>query len=64
MAILGDRGTTASGAFRLLLQYSLDETHTKMEQVDGADLVRLQGACQLIRGWLSNMERASARAAR
>jgi hypothetical protein len=61
MAILGDRGSVASGAFRILLQYSLGELHRKMETATGDDLIRLQGACQHLRQWESHMEKASAR---
>jgi hypothetical protein len=62
MAILGDRGSVASGAFKILLQQSLEELHRKMETAMGDDLIRLQGACQHLRQWENVMEKASARA--
>ena len=62
MVILGDQGSVASGAFKILLQESLEEIHRKMETSTDNDLIRLQGACQLLRKWENSMEKASARA--
>lgn len=57
LQILGDRSSVASRAFAVLLELALKEIHHKMETAEGPELLRQQGASQLIRSWVATFER-------
>lgn len=60
LKIFGDRGSIAGANFLRLIESTLEDIHREMETATGEDLTRRQGACQLLRQWLRDMERASA----